>query len=104
MCRIKSTNKYIYITRFDRFCTTFRVFYIKKGGVIVSREPKKEEHTKEEEGIMAVAKPNTRAFVLSAEKVDQFVKRNNASQKAAERFRAHRPKSGVSTPLKGRNV
>ena len=64
---------------------------------------RQKKSTKEEEGIMAtVAKPNTRAFVLSADKVEQFVKRNNASQRATERFHAHRPKDGVSTPLKGR--
>lgn len=71
----------------------------------MSKEPKKKKRTKEEEGIMAtVAKPNTRAFVLRADKVDQFVKRNDASKRAAERFHAHKPKNGVSTPLKGKNV
>lgn len=62
---------------------------------------KPKRNIKKEEGVMAtVAKPNTRAFVLSTDKVEQFVKRNNASQRAMERFRAHRPKDGVSTPLK----
>ena len=64
---------------------------------------KKKAKEKKEEGIMAVvAKPNTRAFVLDASKVDQFVKRNDASKRATERFRAHKPKDGVITPLKGR--
>lgn len=65
---------------------------------------KKDQHSEEEEGIMAVAKPNTRAFMLRADKVDQFVKKNDASRKAMERFNAHKPKDGVVTPTKGRNV
>lgn len=50
-----------------------------------------------------VAKPNTRAFVLRADMVDKFVKRNDAAKKATDRFHAHKPKDGVSTPLKGKN-
>lgn len=58
-----------------------------------------------EEGIMAaVAKPNTRAFRLSPDKVDQFVKRNDSLNKTMERFQAHKPKSGVVTPSKGKHV
>ncbi len=57
-----------------------------------------------EEGIMAaVAKPNTRAFRLRPDKVDQFVKRNGSFDKAMERFQAHRPKNGVETPSKGKH-
>lgn len=68
------------------------------------KQGKPSKTTNEEEGIMAaVAKPNTRAFMLKADKVEQFVKRNDASQRAMERFRAHKPKSGVVTPLKGNN-
>ena len=56
------------------------------------------------EGIMAaVAKPNTRAFRLRPDKVDQFVKRNGSFDKAMERFQAHRPKNGVETPSKGKH-
>lgn len=57
-----------------------------------------------EEGIMAVAKPSTRAFMLNSEKVGQFVKKNDASEKALKRFRAHKPKNGVSAPFKEKNV
>ena len=53
---------------------------------------------------MAVAKPNTRAFTIREDKVEQFMKKNNASKKTLERFRAHKPKNGVVTPTKGRNV
>lgn len=53
---------------------------------------------------MAVAKPNTRAFALREDKVEQFMKKNDASKKTLERFRAHKPKNGVVTPTKGRNV
>lgn len=69
----------------------------------MEQEKKIRENTKEEEGIMVAAKPNTRAFMLNAEKVEQFLKKNDASQKALERFRAHKPKDGVITPLKGKN-
>ncbi|WP_156111847.1 hypothetical protein [Eubacterium sp. ER2] len=51
----------------------------------------------------AVAKPNTRAFRLRPDKVDQFVKRNGSFDKAMERFQAHRPKNGVETPSKGKH-
>ena len=56
-----------------------------------------------EEGTMAVAKPNTRAFRLRADKVDQFVKRNDSFAKTMERFQAHKPKKGVVTPSKGKH-
>lgn len=69
----------------------------------MKKKQTKSQTAKEEEGIMAVAKPNTRAFMLRADKVDQFVKKNDASEKAMERFRAHKPKNGVITPAKGRN-
>ncbi len=51
-----------------------------------------------------VAKPNNRAFTLRADKVEQFVKKNNASERALERFYAHKPKKGVRTPYKGSDV
>lgn len=80
------------------------VILFSKRGVFLANELNEEKNTKEEEGIMAaVAKPNTRAFVLRADKVDQFVKKNDASRKAVERFHAHRPKDGVVTPLKGKD-
>ena len=61
--------------------------------------------TKDKEGnTMAVAKPNTRAFTLREDKVEQFMKKNDTSKKTLERFRAHKPKNGVVTPTKGRNV
>ena len=61
--------------------------------------------TKDKEGdTMAVAKPNTRAFTIREDKVEQLTKKNNASKKTLERFRAHKPKNGVVTPTKGRNV
>lgn len=68
---------------------------------------KKDRHgcNKEEEGIMStVAKPNTRAFVLKTDKVDQFVKKEGVSDKVMERFHAHKPRYGVITPLKGKDV
>lgn len=56
---------------------------------------------KKEEGFMTiVAKPNNRAFTLRADKVEQFMKKNDASKKAEERFFAHKPKKGVRTPYK----
>lgn len=51
-----------------------------------------------------IAKPNNRAFVLESDKVEQFVKKNDKSKKAMERFYAHSPKEGVVTPMKGKNV
>lgn len=62
------------------------------------------EEKDKEEGIMAVAKPSTRAFMLNSEKIGQFVKKNDASEKALKRFRAHKPKNGVSAPFKEKNV
>ncbi len=50
---------------------------------------------------MAVAKPSTRAFALRADKVDDFVKKTDASKRAMARFNAHKPKAGVRTPSKG---
>ena len=64
-----------------------------------------DEKTKEEEGIMAaVAKPNTRAFMLKPDKVGQFVKKNDVSKRTMDRFHAHKPKDGVTTPLKKKDV
>lgn len=78
--------------------------YYKTGGdFLANKETSK--HTKDKEGIMAaVAKPNTRAFRLSPDKVDQFVKRGSSCGRTMERFQAHKPKNGVVTPSKGKNV
>lgn len=55
--------------------------------------------------IMAsIAKPNNRAFTLKAEKVNQFLCQKGTSKKTMDRFFAHKPKDGVVTPLKGKNV
>lgn len=51
----------------------------------------------------AVAKPNTRAFRLSPDKVEQFVNRSSSCGRIMERFQAHKPKSGVVTPSKGKH-
>lgn len=59
---------------------------------------------KEEEAMASIAKPNTRAFMLKTEKVTQFMQENSASKKVMDRFYAHKPKDGVVTPLKGKNV
>lgn len=52
----------------------------------------------------SIAKPSNRAFTLKPEKVDQFLRKNDNSKKAIERFFAHRPKDGVVTHLKGKDV
>ena len=71
----------------------------------MSKERNKNQYTKEEEEAMAsIAKPNTRAFKLRTEKVNQFMQGNSGSKKAMDRFYAHKPKDGVVTPLKGKNV
>lgn len=62
-----------------------------------SKEENKEEDT------MAVAKPNTRAFRLRSDKVDQFMKRDDSFARTMERFQAHKPKKGVVTPSKGKH-
>ena len=69
------------------------------------RKQDKDKNTKEEEETMAsIAKPNTRAFMLREDKVDQFMKKAGSSKKVMDRFYAHKPKDGVVTPLKGKNV
>lgn len=63
------------------------------------------ENTKEEEDTMtSISKPNTRAFMLKPDKVDKFMEKNSGSKVVMDRFYAHRPKDGVVTPLKGKNV
>lgn len=59
---------------------------------------------KGDEDMATLAKPNNRAFTLEAEKVDQFLAKKSGADKVMERFFAHKPKNGVKTPLKGKNV
>lgn len=60
----------------------------------------KDKSTKED-GVMAkVTKPCTGAFMLRADKVDQFVKKDSVSKSVMDRFFAHKPKKGVKTPFK----
>ena len=66
----------------------------------VNRQSKEEN---KEEDTMAVAKPNTRAFRLRSDKVDQFMKRDDSFARTMERFQAHKPKKGVVTPSKGKH-
>ena len=64
-----------------------------------------ENFTKEgDENMTTVAKPNNRAFTSKTEKVDQFLTKKGDADKVMNRFFAHKPKSGVKTPLKGKNV
>lgn len=51
----------------------------------------------------AVTKPSTRAFRLRPDKVDQFIGKNGSFARTMERFQAHKPKSGVVTPSKGKH-
>lgn len=68
-------------------------------------EHKYDKNTKEEENTMAsIAKPNTRAFILSPDKVGKFTQNSSVAKKVMDRFYAHKPKDGVVTPLKGKNV
>lgn len=49
----------------------------------------------------ATAKPRTGAFILQAEKSDKFfAQKENRSDKAINRFMAHRPKNGIVSPFK----
>ena len=58
----------------------------------------------ERDDIMAsVTKPNTRAFRLRPDKVDQFLEKKGSFDKIMERFQAHKPKKGVVTPSKGKH-
>lgn len=71
----------------------------------MSKKQNKDKNTKEEEETMAsIAKPNTRAFMLKTDKVNQFMQGSSVSKKVMDRFYAHKPKDGVVTPLKGKNV
>lgn len=64
-----------------------------------------EDDLMERDEIMTpIAKPSTRVFRVSPDKVDQFVKRGSSCGKTMERFRAHKPKSGVVTPSKGKHA
>lgn len=60
----------------------------------------KDENTKEDDVMAKVAKPSTGAFMLRADKADQFVKKDNVSKSVMDRFFAHKPKKGVKTPFK----
>lgn len=55
---------------------------------------------------MAVAiKPTNKAFILDPDKADAFFNnKNNGAKKTLNRFFAHQPKKGVTTPYKGKNV
>ncbi len=71
----------------------------------MSEEQYKNQNTKEEEGTMAsITKPNTRAFMLKEDKVNQFMQKSSGSKKVMDRFYAHKPKDGVVTPLKRKDV
>lgn len=80
---------------------------IKMDGVkeIMKRNKKNSGFTNEGDDIMASsAKPNNRAFMLKTEKVNQFLTKKGGADKVMDRFFAHKPKNGVSTPLKGKDV
>lgn len=51
-----------------------------------------------------IVKTSTPAFMLRADKMDEFLKRKNTSEKVLERFYAHKPKAGVKTPFKENDV
>ena len=42
--------------------------------------------------------------VAKTEKVDQFLTKKGDTDKVMNRFFAHKPKKGVKTPLKGKDV
>jgi hypothetical protein len=66
---------------------------------------KDKNFTKEgDDDMTTVAKPNNRAFTLKTEKVDQFLTKKGDTDKVMNRFFAHKPKKGVKTPLKGKDV
>lgn len=72
----------------------------------MSGETKKDTYdfTNEGDDIMAsIAKPNTRAFRLRSDKVEQFLEKSSSVDKVMGRFQAHKPKNGVVTPSKGKN-
>lgn len=80
---------------------------VKTGGINVFMKVhnNKQKHERERDDTMAsIAKPNNRAFTLKSEKVSQFLCKNGSSKKTLERFFAHKPKDGVVTPLKGKDV
>lgn len=59
----------------------------------------------EEESKMAtIVKTSMPAFMLRVDKMDEFLKRKNTSEKVLERFYAHKPKAGVKTPFKENDV
>lgn len=59
---------------------------------------------KGDEDMATITKPNNRAFTLQADKVEQFLSQKSQTKKVMDRFFAHKPKDGVKTPLKGKNV
>lgn len=59
---------------------------------------------KGDEDMATLAKPNNRAFTLETGKVDQFLAKKSGADKVMKRFFAHKPKNGVKTPLKGKDV
>lgn len=63
-----------------------------------------QQKTEEESKMATIAKPSTPAFMLRADKMDEFLKRKNTSEKVLERFYAHKPKAGVKTPFKENDV
>lgn len=71
----------------------------------VKRNSKRSVFEGEGDDVMAsVAKPNNRAFTLKSNKVNQFLKKKGGADKVMDRFFAHKPKNGVRTPLKGKDV